>query len=167
MDLPNQLDTTSVIIQKVTGCSFLLLKGWLAYYYRGLSFRFRFPHAKPALLSKWVAAVSRADFVPSKHHVVCSEHFEKDDYIRGMCFYQHCSCIQSQDSHSHFAHFPFCPQLVRPQPLCPFSTLPTCPFATFSDFAHVMSNICQCLQWWFMVRNSVVFGLMGQNEIFG
>ena len=158
MDLPNQLDTTSVIIQKVTGYSFLLLKGWLAYYYRGLSFRFRLPHAKPALLSKWVAAVSRADFVPSKHQVVCSEHFEKDDYIRGMCFYQHCSCIQSQDSYSHFAHFPF-----RPQPLSPFTTSPTCPFATFSDFAHAMSKICQGLQLWFMVRNGMFFGRTGQN----
>ncbi|XP_071801224.1 THAP domain-containing protein 1 A-like [Asterias amurensis] len=58
------------------GCTNRRVKGG------GVSFH-KFPLGKQALLSKWVTAISRAKFFPSKHHVVCSEHFKKDDYMRG------------------------------------------------------------------------------------
>ncbi|KAK6188535.1 hypothetical protein SNE40_004693 [Patella caerulea] len=49
----------------------------------GLSFH-KFPLQNPELVNKWLIKISRENFSPSQHHVVCSDHFIKDDYIRGI-----------------------------------------------------------------------------------
>ena len=43
----------------------------------------RFPLEDPNLLSKWLANISLENFKPTVNHSVCSDHFMKDDYIRG------------------------------------------------------------------------------------
>ena len=45
-------------------------------------FVFRFPSKdkNPDLLVKWIAAVRRQDWQPSKYSKLCSEHFTEQDY---------------------------------------------------------------------------------------
>ncbi|XP_071790254.1 THAP domain-containing protein 1-like [Asterias amurensis] len=70
------------------GCTNRRVKGG------GVSFH-KFPLGKQTLLSKWVAAISRPDFYPSKHQVVCSEHFRENDYIR---------CVHPRDDQEVVKH---------------------------------------------------------------
>ncbi len=48
----------------------------------GISFH-RFPHHKKELLQKWIQAVRRKDFVPSKTHCLCSIHFTPACFKQG------------------------------------------------------------------------------------
>uniref|UniRef100_UPI00358F71EF THAP domain-containing protein 1-like n=1 Tax=Myxine glutinosa TaxID=7769 RepID=UPI00358F71EF len=43
-----------------------------------------FPLEYPILLQKWKTNISRSSFTPTVNHRVCSEHFLKDDYVRGI-----------------------------------------------------------------------------------
>ena len=45
----------------------------------GKSFH-QFPLDKPELLKKWLHAVRRTDWKPSKYSVICSDHFTQADY---------------------------------------------------------------------------------------
>lgn len=45
----------------------------------------RFPLARPDLCGKWVAAMKRRNFKPTKYSNVCSQHFTKD------CFKRECN----------------------------------------------------------------------------
>ena len=48
------------------------------------SIRFHtFPHRDEVLLKKWVVAIRRESFIPSKHSRVCSKHFLQSDYYPG------------------------------------------------------------------------------------
>ena len=41
----------------------------------------RFPLNNPSLLKKWVIAMKRADWKPTKYSVLCAEHFTPADYV--------------------------------------------------------------------------------------
>lgn len=45
----------------------------------------RFPLARPDLCGKWVAAMKRRNFNPTKYSNICSQHFTKD------CFKRECN----------------------------------------------------------------------------
>ena len=40
-------------------------------------------HSDEVLLKKWMVAIRRESFVPSKHSHVCSKHFLQSDYYPG------------------------------------------------------------------------------------
>ena len=40
----------------------------------------KFPLKNPELLKRWIHALKRSDFVPTKHSCICSEHFLPNDY---------------------------------------------------------------------------------------
>ncbi|XP_069704798.1 uncharacterized protein [Periplaneta americana] len=42
---------------------------------------FNFPFKDEDTLKKWVAAVGRRNFIPTRHSRICSEHFRKEDYL--------------------------------------------------------------------------------------
>ncbi|XP_019367134.1 PREDICTED: THAP domain-containing protein 3 isoform X1 [Gavialis gangeticus] len=44
---------------------------------RHLTFH-RFPRSRPELLARWVGNLGRTDFQPSRHAVLCSQHFQPD-----------------------------------------------------------------------------------------
>ena len=44
---------------------------------------FSFPHDKPDLIQKWLKFVNRADWVPTKHSVLCMKHFEERFIVKG------------------------------------------------------------------------------------
>ena len=44
---------------------------------------FRFPLQKPELLQRWLNAMRRADWSPSKYSVLCEKHFKQEDYVIG------------------------------------------------------------------------------------
>lgn len=46
---------------------------------KNISFH-RFPLKDPVRLKDWLTAVKRANFVPSIYSVLCSEHFNKEDF---------------------------------------------------------------------------------------
>lgn len=41
----------------------------------------RFPFRSRTLCEKWVKALKRKDFVPTKASLVCSDHFREEDYV--------------------------------------------------------------------------------------
>ncbi|XP_069704837.1 uncharacterized protein [Periplaneta americana] len=42
---------------------------------------FTFPFKDQERLKKWIAAVRRRNFLPTRHSRICSEHFRKEDYL--------------------------------------------------------------------------------------
>uniref|UniRef100_A0A670HPK1 THAP-type domain-containing protein n=1 Tax=Podarcis muralis TaxID=64176 RepID=A0A670HPK1_PODMU len=44
----------------------------------------RFPLGKKDLLKKWVWNIRRKNFTPTRHHVICSEHFCETDYLENV-----------------------------------------------------------------------------------
>ncbi|XP_016340017.1 THAP domain-containing protein 1 isoform X2 [Sinocyclocheilus anshuiensis] len=50
-----------------------------------LSFTFGFPLARPDVCGKWLAAMKRRNFKPSKYSNICSQHFTRD------CFKHECN----------------------------------------------------------------------------
>lgn len=43
----------------------------------------RFPLSNPKLCKKWVHAICQPGFKPSAHHLLCSDHFEKNCFLPG------------------------------------------------------------------------------------
>ena len=41
----------------------------------------QFPMTNDELLNKWMSAVDREDFIPTKHSRICSKHFEAHDFV--------------------------------------------------------------------------------------
>uniref|UniRef100_A0A2D4JCR7 THAP-type domain-containing protein n=1 Tax=Micrurus lemniscatus lemniscatus TaxID=129467 RepID=A0A2D4JCR7_MICLE len=44
----------------------------------------RFPLGKKDVLKKWVCNIRRKNFTPTRHHVLCSEHFCEADYLENV-----------------------------------------------------------------------------------
>lgn len=44
----------------------------------------RFPLGKRDVLKKWVSNIRRKNFTPTRHHVICSEHFREADYLENV-----------------------------------------------------------------------------------
>ncbi|KAH0630573.1 hypothetical protein JD844_013763 [Phrynosoma platyrhinos] len=44
----------------------------------------RFPLGKKDVLKKWVWNIRRKNFTPTRHHVICSEHFRETDYLENV-----------------------------------------------------------------------------------
>ncbi|XP_042310095.1 peroxynitrite isomerase THAP4-like [Sceloporus undulatus] len=44
----------------------------------------RFPLGKKDVLKKWVWNIRRKNFTPTRHHVICSEHFCETDYLENV-----------------------------------------------------------------------------------
>ena len=45
-----------------------------------LSFH-RFPHKDPERLRKWIQAIGRKDWLPTKHTCICSKHFVESNFV--------------------------------------------------------------------------------------
>lgn len=41
---------------------------------------YRFPLKNPTKLKEWLKAIGREDWIPTKHHIICSEHFKPADF---------------------------------------------------------------------------------------
>ena len=41
----------------------------------------RFPHQNPNLLKKWVHAIRRKQWKPTKHSFICSDHFHESCFV--------------------------------------------------------------------------------------
>ncbi|KAF7237356.1 SCAN domain-containing protein 3 [Varanus komodoensis] len=44
----------------------------------------RFPLGKKEVLKRWVWNIRRKNFTPTRHHVICSEHFREADYLENV-----------------------------------------------------------------------------------
>lgn len=43
---------------------------------------YRFPFRSRVLCEKWISALKRKDFIPTRASLVCSAHFTEDDYVK-------------------------------------------------------------------------------------
>ncbi|XP_020289054.1 THAP domain-containing protein 1-like [Pseudomyrmex gracilis] len=43
---------------------------------------FRFPLNRPDILQLWIAAIGRDDFKPTKYSLICSLHFQENDFMK-------------------------------------------------------------------------------------
>ena len=54
----------------------------------------RFPHKNPELMTKWIEAIRRKDWMPTKHSYICSQHFAESCFVvrpgkHGQRLYEH------------------------------------------------------------------------------
>ena len=68
----------------------------------------RFPHKNPEQLRKWIQAIRRQDWLPTKHSYICSKHFTESSFV----------VRPGKDGHRLYEHaipslFPSCPEYLQ------------------------------------------------------